>query len=429
MNLKRYIIVTIIAGMLALSASLSIAGAISIKPNGSDDTAQLQAALESCSGTKSRCKIVLSEGTFYTDVLLVRNFNGKIVGQGAGKTIIRPVTDRPLRSTDIVFENDPTLAEPYPILLHFSDGGNIELADFTLDFPSDMKVEPYVTFDTQDQTIQDALLSAIMADGTTNPAQLSVSGLEIIAAANDALLPFGSNLLNAIRFEGQHRSGGITPLSSGRFSAKSTHIDGGGLGFALRDINGVDAKIADSSSINNRLISVFLTDMGDSKAKVFNNVLSCELEAVQIIRGFRDPAPSDPSDFNISNNTLTVDSATSLFGPGDGIVYGDLTEQGGISDVVIRENSITMATGVFEGVYVFGDIRKTKVKRNEIAGAAIDAGITLDGSNGTMTRDNIFDNLQPQLADVWLTNTTSNCDVKEPGASVLDEGTNNHVEN
>jgi len=429
MNLKHYIIVTIVTGMLTFFTSLSIAGAISIKPNGSDDTAQLQAALESCSGAKSRCKIILSEGTFYTDVLLVRNFNGKITGQGAGKTIIKPVTDRPLRSADIVFQNDPTLDEPYPILMHFADGGNIDLTDFTLDFPSDMKVEPYVTFDVPDQTIHDALLSAIMADGTTNPAQLSVSGLEINAAANDALFPFGSNLLNAIRFEGQHRPQGITPLSSGKFSAQNTQINGGGLGFALRDINGVDAKIVNNTSINNRLISVFLTDMGDSKAKVFNNVLSCEFEAVQIIRGFRDPAPSAPSDFNISNNTLTVDSANSLFGPGDDIVYGDLTAQGGISNVVIKENTITMVNEVFEGVYVFGDVNKTKVKRNAVSGPAIDAGITLDGSNGSMTRENIFEGLQPQLADVWLTNTTSNCDVKEPGASVLDEGTNNHVEN
>lgn len=429
MKLKNCSIVTIVGILLIFLTSLSSAATTLLSPNGSDDTAQLQAALESCSGAKSKCKIALSEGIFYTDVLLVRNFNGKIVGKGAGKSIIRPVTDRPLRSADIVFLNDPSLAEPYPVFLHFSDGGNIELADFTLDFPSTMKVEPYVTFDSQnDPPIHDALLSGIMADGTTNPAQLSVSGLEIIAAANDELIPFGSNLLNAIRFEGQFRAGGMTPLSSGKFTAKDTDINGGGLGFALRDINKVDAKITDSSSINNRLISVFLTDMGDSKAKVFNNVLSCELEAVQIIRGFRDPAPSGPSDFNISNNTLTVDSATSLFGPGDGIVYADLTPEGGISDVVLKENTVTMATGVFEGIYVFGDIRKTKVKRNEIAGPAINAGITLDGSNGSMTRDNIFDNLQPQLADVWLTNTTSNCDVKEPGASVLDEGTNNHVE-
>lgn len=415
--------------LLIFLTGLLSAATIAISPNGSDDTAQLQAALEACSGVKSKCKISLSEGIFFTDVLLVKNFNGRIVGQGPGRTIIRPVTDRPLRSADIVFQNDPTLEEPYPILIHFSDGGNIELKDFTLDFPSTTKVEPYVTFDVPDQTIHDALLSAIMADGTTNPAELSVSGLEIIAAANDALFPFGSNLLNAIRFEGQHRPAGITPLSSGKFSAQNTQINGGGLGFALRDINGVNAKIVNNTSINNRLISVFLTDMGNSKVKVFNNVLSCELEAVQIIRGFRDPAPSDSSDFNISNNTITVDSANSLFGPGDGIVYEDLTDQGGISDVVIKENTITMATGVFEGVYIFGDIRKTKVKRNEIAGPAIDAGITLDGSNGSMTLNNIFDNLQPQLADVWLTNTTSNCDVKEPGASVLDEGTNNHVEN
>jgi hypothetical protein len=429
MNKKLHSTATIIAAILVtFLTSLSIAGTTLINPNGSDDTSQLQTALESCSGAKSKCKVILSEGIFYTDVLLVQNFNGKISGQGAGKTIIRPVTDRPLRSTDTVFQKDPTLAEPYPILLHFFDGGNIELSDFTLDFPAEMKVEPYVIFGAQDQ-VHDALISAIMAEGTTNPVQFSISGVEIIAAANDALFPFGSNLLNAIRFEGEHRAGITTPLSSGKFSAKDTHINGGGLGFALRDINGADAKIVNSSSINNRFISVFLTDMGDSKAKVFNNVLSSELEAVQIIRGFVDPAPSAASDFNIANNTVTVDSSNSLFGPGDGIVYADLTEEGGISDVVLKENSINMINEGLEGIYVFGDINKTRVKRNAVSGDAIDAGVTLDGSNGATTRENTFENLQPRLADVWLTNTTTNCDVKEPGATVLDEGTNNHVEN
>lgn len=259
----------------AISATgLADSKAIHLTPNGSDDTGQLQAALESCSGAKPRCRIVLSEGVFHTDVLLVRHFKGRIRGQGAGHTIVRPIAGRPLRSTDVPFLNDPTLEEPYPILMHFADGGEIQLADFTLEFPQAMEVEAYTVGGSP---VVDALLSAIMVDGTED-AKLLVSRLEIIATERPPETSlFGSALLNAIRFEGQIRladpsdpndAGALTrPLGSGTFIAHDTSIRGAGLGFALRDLRDVNARIVDNDVQGARFIGVFLTDMGNSQAR------------------------------------------------------------------------------------------------------------------------------------------------------------------
>jgi hypothetical protein len=407
------------------SAKSTDATVINLTPNGFDDTIQLQNALGECSGATSPCKVILSEGIFYTDVLLVRDFRGRIMGQGAGQTIIRPVTDRPLRCADEVFSSDPTLEEPYPILMHFADGGDISLSDFTLEFPPEMQVEPFST--SGPEIFEDVLLSGIMGDGTATNLDLSLSGLEIIAAANDEYLPFGSNLLNAIRFEGQFRPGGMTPLHSGEFKANDTRIEGGGLGFALRDVNRVKVKIVDNQVLNSRLISVFLTDMGESDVKVQNNTMSSETVGIQIVRGFRPP--SVPSDFVITNNNLVMnESGPSLFGLADGIVFADLTTEAGIDNVLIRNNSVDLLMESFEGIYVFGDRSNVKIKKNNISGSSLFAGITIDGSNGTRASNDEFENLNAELADVWLTNTTSNCVIKEPGASILDEGTNNNVE-
>ena len=215
---------------------------IRVTPNGSDDTAQLQTALEACSGERRRCTIVLAEGVFHTDVLLVHNFQGRIHGQGRGRTIIQPIAG-PLRSAPVVFANDPTLAEPYPILLHFTDGGDIELSGFTLDFPENIQVGPYTIVDSD--PVENALLSAIMVDGTSS-ARLRISNLQIIAAEKPSdPSAFGSVLLNAIRFEGQIRistdpiTGDLVdstiPLASGEFTARDTTVTGSGNVFALRD--------------------------------------------------------------------------------------------------------------------------------------------------------------------------------------------------
>lgn len=76
-------------------------------------------------------------------MLLVRRFNGAITGRGQHRTIIRPLADRPLRSTSRPFFSEPTLAEPYPMLLHFADSRSVSIARLTLDFPSSMTVIPY----------------------------------------------------------------------------------------------------------------------------------------------------------------------------------------------------------------------------------------------------------------------------------------------
>jgi hypothetical protein len=72
-----------------LLAALSTAGVADtpvfrLTPTGGDDTEQLQSALDACSGATPPCQIMLAEGVFHTDVLLVHDFRGRLRGQGTG---------------------------------------------------------------------------------------------------------------------------------------------------------------------------------------------------------------------------------------------------------------------------------------------------------------------------------------------------------
>jgi hypothetical protein len=69
-------------------------------------------------------------------VLLATGFNGAISGRGEVRTIIRPVAHRPLRSAPLPFIDEPTLAQPYPVLLHFANNGKVVISGITLEFPS-----------------------------------------------------------------------------------------------------------------------------------------------------------------------------------------------------------------------------------------------------------------------------------------------------
>ena len=216
-----------------------------------------------------------------------------------------------------------------------------------------------------------------------------VSRLEIIATERPPETSrFGSALLNAIRFEGQIRLVNgieiVTPLAGGEFVAHDTSIRGVGLGFALRDLRNVNAEIVDNAVQNARLLGVFLTDMGNSDALVADNRISSELTGVQILRGVRPP--EDPSTFRVARNAFKINElGTSLFGPGDGLVFVDITPDGGIDRAFVRNNDITLGVEAFEGIFVLGDRGGVHITGNQISGPALDAGITIVDSRGTHT--------------------------------------------
>jgi len=108
-----------------------------VKPNGVNDTANLQAAFNSCTSHNWVCTIQLVKGTYYTDQIYAIGFQGSFVGAGQGATIIQGLANLQSpgaaynTSTNPFWAAAPGPANPWPDLFTFVNG-NFRVSQMTL---------------------------------------------------------------------------------------------------------------------------------------------------------------------------------------------------------------------------------------------------------------------------------------------------------
>ena len=426
-------------------ASAVPAATLHLSPNGVDDTAQLQAALTSCSGATTTCRIVLGSGTFRTRLLLVEDFRGRLRGQGAGITIIQPVLGRQLKASLTPYAAPPTLASPYPALLHFTGGGNISISDLTLDFPSQMSVSGWYG------DFWNTLLAAILVDGgVQNQARLSLARMEVLARPCRKEFTLLSNVMAAVVFGGK-RAWLPNPvvatvaerLSGGRLDVTQTYVRGTGIGFAVHDASGIEVRIADNDIQGTHKNAVSLFEVAGSRVRVIGNRIAAEGTVINNYRGFRnfvDPQQalpeSRPSSFTIAHNVINFSApGNEEFGPfgADPIVSVDWMgnrvdpmPDAGIDTWSIVENDIVMEDKG-RAITIIGDRGRARIAHNRIYGREGAEGIILESSHRTRTHRNVFIDFPAGSPHLMLGGFTQECSVREPGSIVLDLGLNNSV--
>ncbi|MDB6156866.1 MAG: hypothetical protein JWO04_572 [Gammaproteobacteria bacterium] len=422
--------------LLAASAAIAHAGVPGLRPAASgDDTAQLQAALTRCAEQHHACDIRLGAGVFHTDVLLVQEFKGSITGAGEGRTTIRPILSRPLRSTRTPFFAEPTLDEPYPVLLHFADGGRVVLKGFTLEFPSGMTVAPYdyYLFGSDGLNITNFLLAAVLVEGDRS-AELVTTHVRVIGTDIDNFP--GNNLANAIRLQGKQRfSGDVSnytdrtrKLTRGTFVAHDDQIVKAANGLWLEDANHVNALIYDNQ-VHANYYGIIFTNLGDSRAQALSNQVLAGSDGI-ILYQTRERPPEDPSSYVIALNRISAEGEAY-----DGIaMVDDAALIDGLTgtiqaDVDVWGNDIRLlGADVTDGIEIFadgpGDVR---VFGNRIRGTPLDSGIWVENSEGTFVAGNDLSGINPSKGDVSLRETSFHCRVIEPGDTVLNLGVDNHV--
>jgi hypothetical protein len=107
-------------------------------PNGSDDTANIQGALNACVAHGPGCTVQLQAGKYLTSQLVAYNFRGTFKGMGQDKTTIEALPALPVTLPDVFFNGEcaPNTTDClWPDLVIFVDG-DIKVSDFTLDVPS-----------------------------------------------------------------------------------------------------------------------------------------------------------------------------------------------------------------------------------------------------------------------------------------------------
>ncbi|MGO8794509.1 MAG: hypothetical protein ACLQLC_06780 [Candidatus Sulfotelmatobacter sp.] len=112
-------------------------------PNGSNDTANLQSALDTCVAYGPHCTVQLATGTYLTSQLVEYNFQGTFKGRGREKTTIQALPDLPVTADFTQGECKPNTSDcVWPSLIIFVDG-NIIVSDLTVNEPNVPATQPW----------------------------------------------------------------------------------------------------------------------------------------------------------------------------------------------------------------------------------------------------------------------------------------------
>jgi hypothetical protein len=266
----------LLAASLAAPASVTAAGSIYRVPgpNGSDDTAAIQAGLDWCAAHGPRCTVQLQAGTYLTAQLVEYNFRGTFKGAGQGLTTLEALANLPVTIPDPLSAGEclPNITDClWPSLIVFVDG-DIEVSDLAIH-------EPWTGSQTTNGWSIDGATFTALLDGLRFMGQsrtdVSIDRVAIAGAADTSIGSFaGYNLANGVIYAGElprssapfdyyWLTGSLTVRNStftGLFDGVSTDgfarsqqvtIGGSpGAGNAFSDVNaGIDLEASQGSNV------------------------------------------------------------------------------------------------------------------------------------------------------------------------------------
>lgn len=130
----RVVLLWGVLGSMMLLPATVWAGGHRVKvppPNGVDDTAKIQGALNTCAKYGPGCTVQLVAGTYLTKQVVVYNFQGTFKGMGMNSTTIEALPNLPVTNL-VVTSCQPNLTNCiWPGLFEFVDG-NISVSDLSI---------------------------------------------------------------------------------------------------------------------------------------------------------------------------------------------------------------------------------------------------------------------------------------------------------
>ena len=426
-----------ITGVLSLMGTLAgallippaAAGHQCLAPNGSDDTAVLQAALEGCSGATDRCVVSLCEGLFHIAPVRVGDFRGVLKGAGRDETVIQALPELVVNDTPIDYNREDPLESPvpWPFLVQFI-GGKAKIRDFTIEIPTPEPGQRPTTGWLDGMIFE--LDGALLLTGL-DPVDFDVDRIRVVAG-NDPLSDFfNTTLLNGVFFQGRlfdPTDSSLNPVHpvKGRYSLSDSDFEGMLSGRPVAETDRARVTIK-----HNRYRSGFAMHVQDahrSRILLLKNRWETEFVGVQFLLN----VDGDPSE---RNSIIALGNRGSTQDPSEdfaiGIFFVDpwvTAREAGDTKLILLHNRISVdgVTGpAFSGIDVVGAGRLI-AWRNTVRGEASLGGINVDSTSGCKLISNSLGT--EGGPDLVLGAATSECltfvgrhDV------VLDEGTNNRI--
>ena len=411
-------------------------------PNGTDDTARIQAALNACVAQDPSCTVQLREGKYWTRQLVTFNFQGTFKGMGMDNTTIEAIPNLPVNIPDAAYDGEcmpNTTTCPWPSLIIFVDG-DIHVSDLSIDISAapGTATAGWTVFGTELTTLLDAL--RFMGQYPTNATidRISIAGRPDNSPNSFGVVfdePAGFNVINGVVYTGElPRSS--TPFDyyflSGSYTVRNsffkTMIDGVGQdGFLKSSQITIGGSPTTGNHFENMIDGMDLEASESSVYEISYNESSGITNAMWVVPWQPAFVPSSPSQYFIHDNTF------STTGPGPGVqaiyLYNDPSNPW--IHATIWNNRLEPQAELSDGIDAY-NTKGTLILNNTITGTGYDA-IGLWGSTFSTVIGNNVNGFTPDpavgLAQIYLDPSTSNDLVvcSNSTTTVLNQGTNNVV--
>ena len=425
-----------ILGLMMVLPGAVWAGGKTVKvapPNGVDDTAHIQAALDSCVVYGPGCTVQLAAGNYLTKQLVAYNFRGTFKGMGMDRTTIEALPNLPV-----------TLAPPgeclpnittclWPSLIIFVDG-NIHVSDLSIHITAapGTATAPWLGF----TTLLDAL--RFMGQHPTDVAidRISIEGLPDNSPTSFGIMVgfgVGFNVVNEIIYTGElPRSS--TPFDyyflSGSLTVRNSSfkmaIDGVSQDGFLQSSH---ITIGGSPSTGNTFENVFVgMDMEGSESSTFDisyNVASGVYGGMWVVPWQSVFVAASPSQYFIHDNSFVGTGSVA-----EGMYFEDDTANPWIQ-AAVWNNTIELQNDLMEGIGAY-NTKGTVIWNNTITGSNGTDAIGLWSSSQDIVAGNTVTGFTVDptgYAQIYLDSSTSNDLVvcAERSDTVLNQGTHNAI--
>ena len=277
---------------------------ITVLPNGHDDTANLQCALDVAVALGHHAIVRLVAGDYYTAQVNVYGFEGRLSGDSMRTTVIHNVP-WPIPVTPVDFFTAMPSAEwQWSGLLIFV-GGDFTVSDFSIKI-SGFPVTTGTTFSFWDLAPFSELQFGILATGDDTHAKVVRVAVdaELAPARSDddpGASLYGSNVINAIMLAGLLN---YEPIS-GSLIVKDSRISNAAGGVVLMSLH--DASVVVSGSEMNTIYDGVELATGNDGIDLFvhGNLITAPFAMLFYDFGFAQPQPPiSNSRLRIANNKL-----------------------------------------------------------------------------------------------------------------------------
>ena len=404
------------------------------RPSGTDDTANIQAALDKCVAYGKDCTVQLAAGTYFTRQLVAYNFRGTFMGRGKDKTTIEALPYLPANIDWLQPCQPNTTTCLWPTLMIFVDG------DINI---SDLSVHMTATDGTATSP-PGQIETAIRLMGQYSTTNVHIDRIEM-EGRPDSTSGSGFNVGNGIMYTGELSGSSANPIElpcgaaggfyfvSGSYTVRNSLFksmwDGVSQDGCVRSTQVmIGGSPSTGNTFENLIVGIDLESAEDSHFEISYNVSSGISESMWVVPWLSSVfVPRKPSTYMIHDNTFftTQPYATGV------LLYNDTPGNPWI-DAVIWNNNIQLQEGPSDGidaVYTKG----TMILNNTVTGSGWDA-IGLYGSTSSALVHNNVSDFAPDpttgsAARIYLDPGTSHDLVvcAESTDTVLNQGTNNVV--